>query len=556
MTPHGQPRRPGGRRLRWILASTLTVLALATVALVLTPGFRGAQQLAPTTEGPTRPTDQGSVSDDGAAYRPQVHLTPSEHWMNDPQRPIVIDGLWHFYYLYNADYPDGNGTEWYHVTSNDLVHWRDEGVAIEKYRNGLGDIETGSVVVDEHGTAGFGQDAVLAIVTQQHEGVQRQSLFVSKDGGYTFADSGLNPVLDNPGTQHFRDPKVFWDATTGRWTMALAEGNKIGFYSSPDLRTWTYLSGFQRDDVGLLECPDLFPLAVDGDPDRVKWILLSGANGESYGKPHGTAYWVGEWDGTSFTPDSAEPRWLDHGSDFYATVTWDDPTVEADKVLDSRYAIGWMNNWSYAEDLPTEAWHGGQDSIVRSIRLTTRDADPALVSTPVDTLANLEDAPAINMNFTVHGGSTTEIGVEPSGAYRLRATVDLTDSAGIDELRFHLGEQPASALTFGYDVAARRVFLVRDADSVAQRMPEEYRQIRTAEISAETNLLTFDVIVDESSIEMFVNDGEATLSSLVYLQPGRDNMSLQAIGNGTAEISDLTVTPLHLDPAQQMGQPE
>ena len=106
--------------------------------------------------------------------------------MNDPQRPFQLDGVWHYYYLYNADHPDGNGTEWYHATSTDLVHWREEGVAIEKYENGLGDILTGSAVVDTEGTAGFGEDAVVAIVTQQDDGVQRQSLFVSTDGGYRF----------------------------------------------------------------------------------------------------------------------------------------------------------------------------------------------------------------------------------------------------------------------------------------------------------------------------------------------------------------------------------
>ena len=97
----------------------------------------------------SRPTDW-------APYRPAVHLTPAKHWMNDPQRPILIDGIWHYYYLYNADYPTGNGTEWYHSTSTDLVHWEDHGIAIDKYKNGLGDIETGSAVIDANNTAGFG----------------------------------------------------------------------------------------------------------------------------------------------------------------------------------------------------------------------------------------------------------------------------------------------------------------------------------------------------------------------------------------------------------------
>ena len=165
-------------------------------------------------------------------FRPAYHLTPAKEWMNDPQRPFMLDGVWHYYYLYNADHPEGNGTEWFHVTSTDLVHWKDEGVAIEKFKNGLGDIETGSAVVDHDNTAGFGKGAVVAVMTQQDKGIQRQSLFYSTDKGYTFKAYDRNPVMDNPGQEHWRDPKIIRDEARDQWVMALAEGEKIGLYTS------------------------------------------------------------------------------------------------------------------------------------------------------------------------------------------------------------------------------------------------------------------------------------------------------------------------------------
>lgn len=82
------------------------------------------------------------------------------------KKPIYFDGKYHYFYLYNRDYPKGNGTEWRHAVSDDLVHWTDEGVAIPKYTNPDGDIWTGSVVVDKENTAGFGKNALVAIVTQ------------------------------------------------------------------------------------------------------------------------------------------------------------------------------------------------------------------------------------------------------------------------------------------------------------------------------------------------------------------------------------------------------
>ena len=273
--------------------------------------------------------------------------------MNDPQRPILLDGVWHYYYLYNAGYPKENGTEWYHLTSTDLVHWKEEGVAITKYKNGLGDIETGSAVVDHDNSAGFGKGAVIAVMTQQDQGIQRQSLFYSTDNGYSFTAYAQNPVMENPGEPDWRDPKIIRDEAHGQWVMALAEGSKIGMYTSPDLKNWHYASGIERNGLGTLECPDLFQLDLDGDPAKRTWVLAASANGSEEGFTTGVAYWTGEWDGTRFTPSDGPHQWLDAGSDFYAAVTWDDPRLTESQRMSSRHAIGWMNNWQYARQLPT-----------------------------------------------------------------------------------------------------------------------------------------------------------------------------------------------------------
>ena len=101
-------------------------------------------------------------------------------------------------------------------------------------------------------------------------------------------------------------------------------------------------------------------------------MLVAGANGAAEGMTTGTAYWVGDWDGERFTADGTGHQWLDHGADYYAAVTWDDPRLPEAERLSERYSIGWMNNWAYAGRFPTEDWQGGSDSIVRSIRLGDR----------------------------------------------------------------------------------------------------------------------------------------------------------------------------------------
>ena len=193
------------------------------------------------------------------SLRPEYHLSVPDNWKNDPQRPIFVDGQYLYYYLYNADYlAGGGGTAWRLATTRDHVKFRDRGVAIPKNTNANGDCWSGSLVVDTHGTAGYGKGAVIALVTQAPEGKQAQYLWYSTNGGRSFKPGGSAPVLPNPGVHDFRDPKVIWDAPRKRWAMANAEGRRIAFYSSPDLKSWTYTGDFERTDIGVLECPDLF----------------------------------------------------------------------------------------------------------------------------------------------------------------------------------------------------------------------------------------------------------------------------------------------------------
>ena len=528
-----------------------TLVALFTSSIVVAAVFGASSETASDTgqlPAMSAASSMFSRPSDWAPYRPAVHLTPAKHWMNDPQRPLLIDGVWHYYYLYNADYPKGNGTEWYHSTSVDLIHWQDHGVAIDKYKNGLGDIETGSAVIDTKNTAGFGAGAIIAILTQQHEGVQRQSLFVSTDGGYRFKAYDGNPVMDNPGVHDWRDPKILWDDKHNEWLMALAEGNKIGFYTSSDLKHWTYRSGFERNDLGLLECPDLFRMSIDGDPAHTRWVLATGANGASIGMTTGTVYWTGDWDGQKFTADDDKPRWLDSGSDFYAMVTWDDPRLSGTKRLASRYVIGWLNNWAYATKLPTSDWHGGSNSIVRRIELRLVDGKPVLVSQPVDAFDQLEGYGEVRSNILVTDTGKTTLPQPKSDAYRLRVKLDAASEA--NEVRFRLKEKDGYFAVVGYNFKDKTVFITRDTDAIAGLMPEVYRETRKVSAPARDGVVSFDIIVDTISIEVFVNNGEVVLSNLVFGAPNANDLSVESFG-GDTKLRFFQLSPLKVVPIQR-----
>jgi levanbiose-producing levanase len=475
-------------------------------------------------------TGGGAPAQAAGTYRAQYHFTVPDHWKNDPQRPVYVNGKFNYYYLYNADYPNEVGTAWRLATTTDGVAFADQGIAAPKKTNANYDLWSGSAVVDTANTAGFGAGAVVQLVTQMDHpvnasGPQAQFLWYSIDGGRTFRPYGDTPVIPNGGRRDFRDPKVIWDAARGRWVAAITEGDRIGFFTSPDLKTWTWQSDFVST-YGTLECPDLYPIRADDGTTH--WVL-----GVSAGGTPGTyAYWTGAFDGAAFTADAATPQWLDHGFDWYAGVTWEDPAAPTDR----RFGMAWMNNWAYADTTPTWASDGfnGTDSIVRQITLKHYADGYALASQPTPALAS-------------HASSVTNLGTIQVNdglvplayhgtAYQLDTDVSWTqlDNIGL-QLRVSAdGTRHADAgIYHDYSYLNRRQ--TGEPDTTGTR-GESHAPWNPAKTSAHLRIL-----VDRTTIEVFVDDGRYVHSSEVFADPADTGVNLYATG-GSATFANTTIT--------------
>ncbi|TDB79030.1 glycoside hydrolase family 32 protein [Micromonospora sp. KC721] len=242
-------------------------------------------------------------------YRPQFHFTPERNWLNDPNGLLYHEGEYHLFFQYNPDGTGWGNISWGHAVSTDLVHWRQLPLAIGHDDEEM--IFSGSAVVDHANTSGFGtpdEPAMVAVYTSAAKtgGSQTQSLAYSTDRGRTWTKYASNPVLDI-GSREFRDPKVQWYAPTKSWLMALvlATERKVRFYSSKDLKSWTHLSDFGPAGAagGVWECPDLFPLPVDGNTGKQKWVLIVSLSPGGIQGGSATQYFVGDFDGRTFTPD-------------------------------------------------------------------------------------------------------------------------------------------------------------------------------------------------------------------------------------------------------------
>ncbi|WP_407690441.1 glycoside hydrolase family 32 protein [Salipaludibacillus neizhouensis] len=471
------------------------------------------------------------------SYRANYHFTTPDKWKNDPQRPIYIDGKYYYYYLYNGDYPNGNGTEWRLATSEDLLHWSDEGVAIPKYTNDNGDPWSGSVVVDEENTAGFGKDAFVAIVTQPSKdgGKQEQFLWYSTDKGKTFTSYSDDPIMPNPGIDDFRDPKIVWDDNNHKWIMVMAEGMKIGFYESHNLKDWHYTSSFLTENIGLVECPDLYVMRADDG--TLKWVLGVSANGKSVGKPNTYAYWTGNFDGMEFISDHNEPQWLDYGFDWYGGVTFEDGT-ESDKY-NKRYAIAWMNNWEYANNTPTlQEGFNGMDSIVRQIELVHEDDNLYhLVSQPVEVLNELTQTTDSYKHIEVNGTETLDV---TGDVYQLETDISWSEINNVG-LRLRESADQTRHVDVGIFVEEEYSYVNRDFTEHPDKSNQNVESMAPFDASKEH--VHLKILVDKTSIEVFVGDGKIAHSSLIFPESDDKGITIFSEG-GKANFNNIKIKHL------------
>jgi len=287
--------------------------------------------------------------------------------MNDPNGLVWHKGEYHLFFQHNPFGTKWGHMSWGHAVSKDLINWQELSVAIAEDDDGA--IFSGSAV-----SVG---DEIVAIYTRHTETHQAQCIARSVDNGRTFVKYENNPVLDE-NKKDFRDPKVF--RYNDHWIMCAVQpwDHQVSFYRSTDLISWQHLSNFGPAAAidGVWECPDLFPLTIDGEQ---VWVLLVSLNpGGLYGS--GTQYFIGDFDGTSFTPkySTEQPRWIDFGKDNYAGVTFNNEPNE------KRIFIGWMANWEHLKEHPETSWTNAM-TIPRELGLTEYADEIVLTQQPVCT---------------------------------------------------------------------------------------------------------------------------------------------------------------------------
>lgn len=530
---------------RQLLAASAAVVVSFTAASCTAPRTSESTTPVPALGGP-----QSSASD---PWRPAVHLTASKNWLNDPNGLVFHDGTYHAFYQYNPRGNSWGNMSWGHSISKDLVHWEERPVAMEAGPEE--EIFSGCIVVDKDNASGLGSaenPPMVALYTSAYgrngrlpQGAQAQSVAFSLDNGTTWKKYHGNPVLNlQPTNNNFRDPKITWYEPGRYWVMTtvVADAQVVKMFKSTDLLQWDFLSDFSGVGAqgGLWEVPELLQMRVEGSTAR-KWVMLLSINPGGIAGGSGMQYFVGEFDGTTFTAENAaapyapltESQWLDHGADYYAanSITG----APGGKPI----LLGWMGNWDYAQHVPTTPWRGSM-AIPRELtlvrgeqRLELRSAIAAAAVSALEAKGGADvkdltvDSEVRELPFTARSqlldveldlGTATEAGI-----LLRRASQDGP------------GEGADGGLRISWNAGSRTLKVDR-SQAGTTNFSEKFSPWHEVRLPASERTVRLRILLDSSSVEVFAEDGQAVVSDTFF--PGWDNLGTAVFSmDGAASFS-------------------
>lgn len=495
-------------------------------------------------------------------YRPVYHHTPLYGWMNDPNGMVYKDGEYHLYFQYNPYGSKWGNMHWGHSVSTDLIHWNHLKPAIA--RDTLGHIFSGSTVVDKNNTAGYGDNALIALYTSaSDEHGQIQCMAYSTDDGRTYTKYEKNPVLvPFDGLKDFRDPKVFWYEPDKKWVMIVSADKEMRFYASQNLKDWEYMSAFGKGygaQPNQFECPDFIQLSVDGNKNKMKWVMLVNINPGCMFGGSATEYFVGDFDGKEFTCDTKPEtvKWLDYGKDHYAAVCISNT---GERII----SIPWMSNWQYANVTPIRQYRGA-NGLPRELSLYTKDGQIYVAADVVKEVEALrKDTRSFDPITVKDEYKIDEIVPQTDGAYELE--MDITpNTSGV--AGFDLMNAKGEVAKIYLDMKSGKLVMDRTASGLVAfgeksephaKETDDHRKTMSVNYQNDFALGTWaplslcegktyhlNVFVDKCSVEIFVDGGRIAMTNLVFPTEPYNTLRFYTEG-GEAQVSNMKVYKLGL----------
>ena len=427
--------------------------------------------------------------------RPQFHFTSRTGWLNDPNGLIWYRGEYHLFYQHNpTGLPWGNMT-WGHAVSTDLVRWSELPKVLFPDAT-TGTCFSGAAFIDyrdQLGRKSGEEEVIVAFYLRTEIGL---CLAYSNDRGRTFTDYEHNPVLNHEGAR-IDTPRPFWHQPTARWVAPTYDfftnqhgelRRCVGFYSSENLTDWRFESRVEQDGWGdeLCGCVDFFQLPLDGDPGRLKWvmILIDGS------------YIVGDFDGRTFRTLAGEPAVTDDRirslviqGEYYATMTWHNlPDLR-------RVQVTWMRTPDGYPCMPFNQ----QMTAPSELSLHTTAEGPRLRMLPAAELESLR----------IRSHEWSDVPLNERGNPLAAIAADLLDL----ETEFQVADGTVTSVRLrGFDITY-------DADAETLTSCGSATHLRPMD-----GVVRLRILLDRTSIEVYANDGRVYIPRVVF--PDHDDRSI------------------------------
>lgn len=520
-------------------------------------------------------------------FRPVVHYSPKQNWMNDPNGLVYYDGEWHLFYQHYPREAKAKNIHWGHAVSQDLIRWTELPIALTPEDETVG-IWSGSAVIDWKNVTGFQREEtvhpMIAIYTWQKRGWQEQHMSYSLDKGKhedrlnlalpififllsacrslgrTWTKYSSNPIMPlnvnvsfptdtdlDASAVVFRDPKLMYHAASGAWIAVISGGDHMQFHRSTDLIHWSLVSRFgytHGSHAGIWECPDLFEFSMINRENQTQlWVLIVSIDRNAVAGGSGMQYFIGTFDGYTF--GNLQPpqniNWLDYGPDFYAGITY----YNVPRYDNRRVMIAWMNNWQYAQDVPTGPLWRGQMAIPRQLELEYNPFQSAyqLRQSPVYELYSHSNKLLTFQGQSLNSCSSNVLSDVSAQSFMLSTEFHRVTGRTAIHFRLRQNSEGTEYTLVSYIGETNRIELDRSRSGNVNFHPlfRTHYNMTLDDQTITTGVLQLQIIVDRCSVEVFVNRGKSSMTALIFPQPSSDRMELAMEGDGEVQMDYLEV---------------
>ena len=448
-------------------------------------------------------------------YRPRFHFTSDHGFMNDPNGLVFYKGEYHLFFQHTENVRRNmSETQWGHAISKDMVHWK-QLPAVIKAKGGYPAF-SGSCVLDVNNTAGFKSGTETPIVAVYTRWGKGQFLAYSNDRGRTFKNYQGNPVITHPNDpkQSFpespRDPMVIWYKKGGYWVLLMYQDvdgvRGFGIYTSPDLKKWVFASHLP----GFYVCPDIFQLPLDGNADNLRWVIMDWER-----------YAVGGFNGKTFTLQT-KLRKID----------------EASGGGTKTVGLGASANQTWKTGSP-----GNKDHRITQIAWLRRGEYPNMPFSQQMTFPTQLSLRTFPEGIRLCREPIAEISSLYAKSHKIASSQLTTDSpnplANINtefldiHAKFKLGSK---------EMAKEKLSLnVRGVETTYDAKTNTISCLgRSAIIVPVDQRIDIRILVDRTSLEVYVDDGRLIFTCYHFFDPAQKDLDLFVV-NGTIKIISLDV---------------